>query len=68
MSASFYFTGRTVLVTGGARGIGLALSRFFAEAGAATCVADIDERAVAEATTGPLADATPVLVDGGLSI
>ena len=63
MSASFDFTGRTVIVTGGARGIGLALSRFFAEAGAAICVADVDEAALAEITTGVLADAIPVVVD-----
>ena len=65
MSASFDFTGRTVLVTGGARGIGLALSRFFAEAGAAICVADVNEAALAEITTGALADAIPVVVDVG---
>ena len=63
MSASFDFAGRTVIVTGGARGIGLALSRFFAEAGAAICVADVNEAALAEITTGVLADAIPVVVD-----
>ena len=63
MSASFDFAGRTVIVTGGARGIGLALSRFFAEAGAAICVADVNEAALAEITTGMLADAIPVVVD-----
>jgi 3-oxoacyl-[acyl-carrier protein] reductase len=65
MSASFDFTGRTVIVTGGARGIGLALSRFFGEAGAAICVADVNEAALAEITTGVLADAIPVVVDVG---
>ena len=34
MNITFDFTGRTVIVTGGARGIGRALSEFFAEAGA----------------------------------
>ena len=33
MSTSFDFSDRTVIVTGGGRGIGLALSRFFATAG-----------------------------------
>jgi 3-oxoacyl-[acyl-carrier protein] reductase len=63
MSASFDFAGRTVIVTGGARGIGLALSRFFAEAGAAICVADVNEAALSEITTGVLADAIPIVVD-----
>ena len=63
MSASFDFAGRTVIVTGGARGIGLALCRFFAAAGAAICVADVNEAALAEITTGVLADAIPVVVD-----
>ncbi len=63
MSVSFDFSGRTVLVTGGGRGIGLALSRFFAEAGATLCMADVDEAALAEAATGVLADAIPLAVD-----
>ena len=42
MSLSFDFTGRTVIVTGAARGIGLALSRFFADAGATLAMADVD--------------------------
>ena len=63
MSASFDFSGRIVIVTGGAQGIGLALSRFFAEAGATICVADVNEAALAKITTGVLADAIPVVVD-----
>ena len=38
----------TVIVTGAARGIGLALSRFFADAGATLCVADVDEAALGD--------------------
>ena len=63
MSTAFDFTGRTVIVTGAANGIGLALSQFFAEAGATICMADIDEAGLAEATTGPLAKAIPAVVD-----
>ena len=63
MSASFDFSGRTVVVTGGARGIGLALSRFFADAGAAICVADVNEKAMADIAIGPLADAITLVVD-----
>ena len=67
MSTSFDFSGRTVLVTGAGRGIGLAMSAFFAEAGARLAMADVDEAALAEATTaseaGLMADAIPLTVD-----
>ena len=63
MSLSFDFSGRTVVVTGGARGIGLALSDFFAEAGATLCMADVDEAALGEVATGRLADAIPLVLD-----
>lgn len=43
------FTGRTVVVTGGARGIGFELGRFFADAGAMTFLLDRDEEEVASA-------------------
>lgn len=43
------FTGRTVIVTGGARGIGLELGRFFAGAGAMTFLLDRDEDEVVSA-------------------
>lgn len=43
------FTGRTVIVTGGARGIGLELGRFFAAAGAMTFLLDKDEDEVTSA-------------------
>jgi 3-oxoacyl-[acyl-carrier protein] reductase len=39
---TFDFTGRTVLVTGAARGIGLAVSRGFADAGADVVMVDRD--------------------------
>lgn len=39
---AFDFTGRTVLVTGAARGIGLELSRFFAASGADVAMVDSD--------------------------
>jgi 3-oxoacyl-[acyl-carrier protein] reductase len=45
----FDFTGRTVIVTGGARGIGLELGRFFQASGATTFLVDFDEDAVGAA-------------------
>ena len=63
MSIAFDFSGRIVVVTGAARGIGLALSTFFAEAGATLCMADVDEAGLAQVATGVLADAIPVVVD-----
>lgn len=47
--ASFDYTGRTVLVTGGARGIGLELGRAFVAWGAAVFLIDRDEDEVNEA-------------------
>ncbi len=63
MSVSYDFSGRTVLVTGAARGIGLALSQFFAAAGANLAMADVDEAALGELSTGDLANAVPVVMD-----
>ncbi len=62
MSLTFDFTGRTVVVTGGARGIGLALSRFFVASGARVAVIDRDEKGLAEATS-EMPDALPLAVD-----
>src|SRR5947208_6708981 len=41
-AALFDLTGKTALVTGGGRGIGLAVGRVFAGAGARVMLADID--------------------------
>ncbi|HUY87062.1 MAG TPA: SDR family oxidoreductase [Acidimicrobiales bacterium] len=46
---SFDFTGKVAIVTGAARGIGLAYAQAIAQAGAATVVADIDEDAALSA-------------------
>ncbi|MDH6676380.1 3-oxoacyl-[acyl-carrier protein] reductase [Rhodococcus sp. LBL1] len=46
---SFDFAGQTVIVTGGGRGIGLELGRFFHEAGATVYLVDFDSDALVEA-------------------
>lgn len=48
-NVAFDFSGRTVLITGAARGIGLALSRRFAGAGADVVMVDHDEAELAAA-------------------
>ncbi len=45
-STRYDFSGRTVIVTGAARGIGEALSRRFVEAGATVMMADLDAKAL----------------------
>lgn len=62
MSVSFDFSGRTVLVTGGGRGIGRALSEFFAAAGATLAVADVDAKTLAE-VAADLPGTIPLQID-----
>jgi 3-oxoacyl-[acyl-carrier protein] reductase len=62
MTVKFDFTGRTVIVTGGARGIGRALSQFFSDAGATLAVADVDAEALAAVATD-LDGAIPLEID-----
>jgi 3-oxoacyl-[acyl-carrier protein] reductase len=50
-SISFDFTGKTVIVTGAAQGIGRELSRGFAQANASVVMVDRDEEAVAAAAS-----------------
>ncbi|CUK02273.1 Glucose 1-dehydrogenase 4 [Ruegeria denitrificans] len=45
---SFSITGKTAIVTGGANGVGLAIGRHFADAGANVMFADMDEKRLAE--------------------
>ncbi|MFD6059500.1 SDR family oxidoreductase [Rhodococcus wratislaviensis] len=47
---SFDFTGQTVIVTGGARGIGLELGRFFVQSGADVFLMDFDAEEVGKAS------------------
>jgi 3-hydroxybutyrate dehydrogenase len=61
----FDFTGRTALVTGGASGMGAAIARIFAEAGANVVVVDLN-RAAAEATARSLGPNT-IAVAGDVS-
>ena len=49
------FADRTVVVTGGARGLGLSITRMFTERGAAAAVIDVDADALRDAADGPLA-------------
>ncbi|WP_315770714.1 SDR family NAD(P)-dependent oxidoreductase [Rhodococcoides kroppenstedtii] len=49
-NATFDFTGRTVIVTGGGRGIGLEIGRFFHQAGAIVYLVDFDNEALTAAS------------------
>jgi NAD(P)-dependent dehydrogenase (short-subunit alcohol dehydrogenase family) len=51
MSATWNFEGKSVLITGGASGLGLAGARAFSAAGARVCVADLNEAAARQAVS-----------------
>ena len=61
MNPSYDFTGQVALVTGAAKGMGLATARMFAESGAAVVLADLD---------GALAamEAKRIVGEGGIAI
>ena len=61
ISPLFDLTGRTALVTGGAKGLGLAMARGLADHGAAIVLADIDDE-TGERAAEELAAATGVSV------
>lgn len=65
---SYDFTGRTVLITGGARGIGLELSRFFTAAGASVYIIDFDGDEAAKAAAEIGAKAAPADVSSTTDI
>ena len=46
---SFDFKGRSVIVTGAGRGIGLELARLFCDSGASTYMVDVDEDVIRQA-------------------
>jgi NAD(P)-dependent dehydrogenase (short-subunit alcohol dehydrogenase family) len=57
------FDGRTVVITGGARGLGLQMGRRFAEAGATVVLADLDADEASASGTTPAATAEGVALD-----
>ncbi|WP_380054516.1 SDR family NAD(P)-dependent oxidoreductase [Falsihalocynthiibacter sp. SS001] len=56
---SFSISGKTAIVTGAANGVGLAVGRHFAQAGANVMFADMDEKKLMEELDGPL-DSGPI--------
>src|SRR5262245_4953700 len=63
VSISFDFTGRTVLVTGAAQGIGRAIGALFAGAGARVAALDLDPDALAAAWGARSDTVAPIAVD-----
>jgi 3-hydroxybutyrate dehydrogenase len=53
--------GKTVLVTGAARGLGWGIARAYGQAGAAVCLTDIDEMEMARAVNDMRADGSTVM-------
>src|ERR1044072_8792219 len=61
MTASYDFKGRVALVTGAAKGMGLATARMFAESGASVVLVDIDGDLAAK-------EAARIVAEGGTAI
>src|SRR4051794_9034103 len=61
MNPTYDFKGQVALVTGAAKGMGLATARMFAESGAAVVVADLDGDLAAK-------EAERIVVEGGAAI
>ncbi len=61
------FTGKTVLITGGSRGIGRACARGFAERGATVAINYLSNQSAAEATLGELTGSGHTLAQADVS-